>query len=252
MLLHHEFSVLTWLSSSSSMIHSSRSTFCLLPYPSRWVAKLWDVAIRTYSSLVTVFSLCTRSKKRGTGFTSFYYPSLLRHVISHISVPFYLDWLLVLFIFIILSKSILMGCFHHEFSVLTCLSSSSSMVYSSRSTFCLLPYRSHFIAKLWPGSSYSSLVTVNSSRGTCFHCPSLLCFTNLLLWPDLLIHCYYISKFLNSHAYSYDFILFLIIYPCKILEGFDLTEILSYESTIQWIIHNHYSYIYMMYAIKAV
>ena len=104
LLLHHEFSVLTCLSSSSSMIHSSRSTFCLLPYPSRLVAKLWDVAVRMYSSLVTAFSLCTRSKKRGTGFTSFYYPSLLRHVISHISVPFYLDWLLVLFIFIILSN----------------------------------------------------------------------------------------------------------------------------------------------------
>ena len=102
-----------------------------------------------------------------------------------------------------------MGCFylvHSEFSVLTYLSSSSSMVHSSRSTFCLRPYRSHFIAKLWPGSSYSSLVTVNSSRGTCFYCPSLLCFTNLLLWPDLLIHYYYISKFLNSRAYPNDFI----------------------------------------------
>ena len=59
----------------------SVDTFCLLPYPSPLIAK-----------------------KRATSFTSFYYPSLLRHVISHISVPFYLDWLLVLFIFIILSN----------------------------------------------------------------------------------------------------------------------------------------------------
>ena len=81
----------------------SVDTFCLLPYPSPLIARLWDVAVRTYSSLVTVFLLCTWSKKRATSFTSFYYPSLLRHVISHISVPFYLDWLLVLFIFIILS-----------------------------------------------------------------------------------------------------------------------------------------------------
>ena len=95
-----------------------------------------------------------------------------------------------------------MGCFllfHHEFSVLTCLSSSSSMVHSSRSTFCLLPYRAHVIAKLWPGSSYSGLVTVNSSRGTCFYCPSLLCFTNLLLWPDLLIHYYYPNSLIPMH-----------------------------------------------------
>ena len=54
-LFHHEFAVLTCLSSSSSMIHSSRFTFCLLPYPLRFIAKLWSGS----SCLVTVFSLCT-------------------------------------------------------------------------------------------------------------------------------------------------------------------------------------------------
>ena len=60
-LFHHEFAMLTCLtsssssSSSSSMIHSSRFTFCLLPYPLRFIAKLWSGS----SCLVTVFSLCT-------------------------------------------------------------------------------------------------------------------------------------------------------------------------------------------------
>ena len=47
---------------------------------------------------------------------------------------------------VFLLSDFLMGCFHlHlEFSMLTILSSSSSMIHSSRSTFCLLPYRSRF------------------------------------------------------------------------------------------------------------
>ena len=46
-LLHHKFAVLTCLStsSSSSMIHSSRFAFCLLPYPLRFIAN-FDLALR--------------------------------------------------------------------------------------------------------------------------------------------------------------------------------------------------------------
>ena len=137
-------------------------------------------------------------------------------IISFLSEPFYLDWLHLLFSFSF--EWLLMGCFlRREFSVLTCLF--IFLIHGSLFTLYALPtslpFTFHWQTLIWLfvfkacSCSFTSHFKISGvKRGTCFYCPSLLYFTNLLLWLVTTFICKLLpSKFLNSQAFSYDLFL---------------------------------------------
>ena len=110
---------------------------------------------------------------------------------------------------------LLMGCFLRlEFSVLTCLF--IFLIHGSLFTLYVLPtslpFTFHCQTLIWLfvfkacSCSFTSHIKISGvKRGTCFYCPSLLYFTNLLLWLVTTFICkLLLSKFLNSQAFSYD------------------------------------------------